>query len=265
MTPEDGWQATSPDGDTLVQAYVRGFTGWLAELGPAVGARTLVDDDVVAMDTGSDFFLANGAMLRRPCRESDLAALAARVADFYAEDSGGPWALFSPFPLRDATVPGLHLEGHPPFMVRPPGGSAPLPPEGLEIREAHGESALADFAEALAGYPAPDAQVFAHPGMLTPPGTHVYVGHVDGRPVACAAAHVTDPCVHVEWVATHEHVRGRGFGAAVTWRATLADPDKPAVLLASDPGQPVYARMGYLRITRFTCWTGSRKPRQPAP
>jgi len=258
VIPEDGWQSTSPEGDTLVQAYVRGFTGWLAELGPALGARTLVDDDVVAMDSGSGFFLANGAMLRRPCRESDLPALAARVADFYAEAAGGPWALFSPFPLRDATVAGLNLEGHPPLMVRPPGGAPAPAPADLEIREADTVEGLADFAEALAGYPAPDAEVFTHPGMLTPPGTHVYVGYAEGRPVTCAAARVGDHCVNVEWVATHEQARGRGYGAAVTWCATLADPAKPAALLASDPGQPVYARMGYLRITRFTCWTGAR-------
>jgi hypothetical protein len=52
-------------------------------------------------------------------------------------------------------------------------------------------------------------------------------------------------------------VRGRGFGAAVTWAATLADPAKPAVLIASDPGRPVYERMGYLRLMRLTMWGGT--------
>ncbi|MGZ4736842.1 MAG: GNAT family N-acetyltransferase, partial [Acidimicrobiia bacterium] len=65
---------------------------------------------------------------------------------------------------------------------------------------------------------------------------------------------VNDVCVDVEWVATHEDVRGRGFGAAVTWAATLAAPDTPAVLIASDPGQPVYERMGYVRLMRLTMW-----------
>jgi hypothetical protein len=253
---EDGWQPDTPEGDTLLHAYVRGFTGWLADLGHRLGVRTLVDEDVVAMDTGSGFFLANGAMLRRPC--ADVRALGARLTDFYAAEPGGPWALFSPFALRDPDVPGLDLAGHPPFMVRPAGGDAPVDPEGLVIEEARDAAALADFAAALSGYPAPDADVFARPGLLEAPGTRIFVGYSDGRPVACAAAHVTDPCVHVEWVAAHEDVRGRGFGAAVTWRATLADPSKPAVLLASDSGQPVYARMGYLRLSRFTCWTGTR-------
>jgi len=32
------------------------------------------------------------------------------------------------------------------------------------------------------------------------------------------------------------------------------------MLIASDPGQPVYERMGYLRLSRFTLWVGARKP-----
>jgi hypothetical protein len=47
---------------------------------------------------------------------------------------------------------------------------------------------------------------------------------------------------------------GRGAGAAVTWAATLANADKPALLVASDEGRPVYARMGYRAIERWTAW-----------
>ena len=46
----------------------------------------------------------------------------------------------------------------------------------------------------------------------------------------------------------------RGVGAAVTWAATLADPDLPAVLIASDDGAGVYREMGYLPVTRWTLW-----------
>ena len=43
-----------------------------------------------------------------------------------------------------------------------------------------------------------------------------------------------------EMVATGPDARGRGYGAAVTARATFADPGQPAVLIASDDGRPVY-------------------------
>jgi GNAT superfamily N-acetyltransferase len=115
---------------------------------------------------------------------------------------------------------------------------------------------MADFATALEGYPAPHTDVFADARLVEVPGMHFYVGYVDGRPVACSAAHVTGACVDVEYVAAHADVRGRGIGAALTWAATMADPAQPAVLIASDPGQPVYEKMGYLRTMRLTMWGG---------
>jgi hypothetical protein len=33
---------------------------------------------------------------------------------------------------------------------------------------------------------------------------------------------------------------------------------KPAILIASDLGQPVYERMGYLQLSRLTLWIGRR-------
>jgi hypothetical protein len=125
------------------------------------------------------------------------------------------------------------------------------------VREAASESDMADFAYALEGYPAPDAGAFADARLLEVPGMHFWVGYLDGRPIACSAAHVSDACVDVEFIAAREEARGRGIGKAMTWRATLADPTKPAVLIASDPGQPVYEAMGYLRVQRMTMWGGS--------
>ena len=40
----------------------------------------------------------------------------------------------------------------------------------------------------------------------------------------------------------------------MTWAATLSQPDRPAVLIASDDGRPVYERMGYVAIERWTAW-----------
>lgn len=54
--------------------------------------------------------------------------------------------------------------------------------------------------------------------------------------------------------------RGRGAGAAVTWAATLADPEVPAVLVASDDGRPTYERMGYLPLERWTAWLRPIRP-----
>jgi GNAT superfamily N-acetyltransferase len=252
---EDGWTHATPETDSLLRSYVLGFADLLRDMGAALGGRVHEDDDVVAVDIGSDFFLANGAILRRPVRDDALPGVLARLHRFYADGPGVGWMLVSAWPIPP--LDGMGLIGHPPFMLRAPGGDAPPPPAGLVVREARDAAGLTDFARALEGYPATGTEVFADPRLLEIPGLRIWVGYLEDRPVACAGAHVTEGCVDVEYVATHEDVRGRGFGAAVTWAATLADPAKPAVLIASDPGQPVYERMGYQKLMRLTMWAGA--------
>lgn len=252
---EDGWSADASETDSLLRGYVHGFADMMAGIGRAVGGRVLETDAVVAIDTGADFFLANGAALRHPVRDDALPELVDQLFEFYAAGPGVGWVLMSAWPIPP--IARMGLVGHPPFMIRAAGGSAPPLPEGLEIRRAANGDDMNDFARALEGYPAPHTEVFADARLVDLPGMHWYTGYADGEPVACSAAHVSDACVDVEFVAAHDRVRGRGIGAALTWAATLADPSKPAVLIASDPGQPVYERMGYLRVMRLTMWGGS--------
>jgi GNAT superfamily N-acetyltransferase len=254
-TLEDGWTRDAPERDSLLRGYVVGFADMLSEMGRAMGGRVYEDDDAVALDIGADFVFANGAVLRRPVRDADLPQLVDRLHRFYAAGTGVSWMLLSAWPTP--AIKSMFLIGHPPFMLRGAGGEAPPLPPGLVVREALDEAGMVDFARALEGYPATGTEVFADARMLEVPGLRVWVGYLDGRPVACAGAHVNEVCVDVEWVATHEDARGRGFGAALTWAATLAGPTKPAVLIASDPGQPVYERMGYLRLMRLTMWGAS--------
>jgi hypothetical protein len=58
----------------------------------------------------------------------------------------------------------------------------------------------------------------------------------------------------VEYVAALPAARGQGAASAATWAATLSEPDLPAVLVASDDGRPLYERMGYVAIERWTVW-----------
>ncbi len=253
-TLEDGWGATTPESDSLLRGFVNGFGNLISAVARATGARMLEDDDVIAVDSGTEFFLANGAVLRHPLRDADLPAVIERLHEFFAAGAGVAWMLLSAWPTPP--IDGMGLIGHPPLMLRPAGGEPPATPPGLVVREVVDGTGMADFARALAGYPAPQTEVFANQGIVDQPGLRFWVGYLDDRPVACAGAHVTDVCNEVEYVAAHEDVRGRGIGAAVTWAATLADPAKPAMLIASDPGQPVYERMGYLRLMRMTMWGG---------
>lgn len=257
---EDGWRDDTAADDTILRSTIGGFADWMVDLGIATGARHLDDAEVGALDAGSEFFLANTAVLRRPVRDAAWPGLVDRLDGFFRGGPGGPWTLFSAWPTPDVRAEGLDLVGHPPLMVRPAGGVLTPDPDGLTVAEVHDATTVADFARALAeSYPAPDAGVFADPAVLRTPGTRMWVGYVDGRPVATSATHPAAGCNVVEFISAHPDVRGRGIGAAVTRRATLADPLLPASLVASDLGRPVYARMGFLTITRFTVWSGKRQ------
>ncbi len=87
---------------------------------------------------------------------------------------------------------------------------------------------------------------------------HIFVGYTEREAVVTAAAYVSDHAVDVTLVTCRTEARGRGFGRALTQAAVDADPAKPAMLLASDDGQPVYRSMGFRTMTRFTLWVGPR-------
>jgi GNAT superfamily N-acetyltransferase len=101
------------------------------------------------------------------------------------------------------------------------------------------------------GFPAPYSP--APPALLGGPA-RFWLAWADGEPVGTALSYVAHGVVDVEAVATLPGHRRRGIGAALTWAATLADPDLPAVLMASDDGVGVYREMGYLPVTRWTPW-----------
>ena len=88
---------------------------------------------------------------------------------------------------------------------------------------------------------------------------HFYVGYEGDRPVSTAAAWVGERLSLVEMVATRPECRGRGYGAALTSSALLTDYTRWAVLLASDPGRPVYEMLGFFPLVRFTLWVGNRR------
>ncbi|MFN2504017.1 MAG: GNAT family N-acetyltransferase, partial [Acidimicrobiales bacterium] len=224
------------------------------------GGRVRLDERLSLADTGSPTFFFNNAFLLRPPVHEPFDAVLREVETFFDSRPGGGVLLFSPWPTGVATRPGWELTGHPPVMFRPPGGEPPPPSAGLRIQEVTDDELLSAFESVLvAGFPMDDVRP-ATPGclldgrVLEDGAFRCWIGSVDGRPVAAAAAHIGPDVVTVDWVTTLEEFRGRGYGAAVTWAAVRAEPRLPAVLIASDPGRPVYERMGFLALVRLTAW-----------
>jgi GNAT superfamily N-acetyltransferase len=204
--------------------------------------------------------LFNNAVLMRPLDAARAEQVAADLMGFFA-GAGGPYSMFCPFP---AEVPGLTIAGHPPLMLRAAGGAPPPVPPELEIRAADTREELEEYERVLVdGFPLEEMQpwrpgVAFHPANLHVPGVQFFVGRVDGTPVTCASSIIGCGVNHVEFVATMPDARGKGYGAAVTWAATMADPSLHALLIASDMGRPVYERMGYLTLMRWTLLVGQR-------
>ena len=242
--------------------------GW-EELVRAIGGRTETWEEAWLADAASPNPFLNAVTLTRPLREDEADAFTARLEAFFAQrPSGGPWLIWSGWPTPDLSRLGYVLWGHPPVMVRPPGGEAPAPPPELRIVEARDAAELVAIERAFVeGYPALGVEHLL-PGAVFPASLlsgpfRFWAGYVENDLVSVAAALVCEDQVDVAFVATQPHARRRGYGAALTWVATMAEPSLPAVLEASDDGRPVYARMGYRDVGRMSLWERPRDPSHP--
>lgn len=262
---ETGCGPGTPPGDNASNDYAQGLAAGYLALSRARGEAVLDDGLLAAGDAGSPSAFGNIAVVRRPLDEPGWGAAAQQLAAFYGGRPGGDYLVFSPWPTPDLRPAGLTLAGHPPLMLRAPAPLAAPAPEGVEVRAVRDEAGAADWERTLVdGFPLTELQpcragCVLPPVALEAPGWRHWVAYLDDRPVACASAHVVPGRhVDVEFVATVAAARGRGIGGAVTAAATLADPGLPAMLLASDPGRPVYERLGYRAVVRYTLWIGHR-------
>jgi len=259
----DGWDPGLPAADNLIKEYVLGYADLMEAIAGALGWPSVRNDRFVAIDAGTPFPWQNCVVPLRPFGTDEVDDVVGEAESFFRSREGGPFLLWGGFPVPDLAARGWTLMGHPPLMLRPVGGEAPPPPDGLEVSRVRTAADLEEFTTTLVeAFPVPELAGIPLGGYAPPlldiAGWNLWVGRLEGRPVATAAAWVHGGLVDVEWISARPEARGRGVGAAVTWTATMADSTRPAMLIASDLGQPVYARMGYLRVTRFTLWVGSR-------
>ncbi len=257
---ETGWFADTPVDDSLTRQFVIADGEWMESCALAAGQAMLRTDDFIAVDDHSPDLLLNTGILLRPVTPERAADVAADLLRFF-DAAGGPFSMFCPWPTE---LPGLTAAGFPPLLLRVPGGERPPTPPELTIEEATTRDGLNDYERVLVdGFPLESLQPWRagavfHPATLHVPGTRFFVGRVEGRPVSVAMSIAGCGVNHVEFVATLPDARGHGYGAAVTWEATLAEPDLPAMLIATDMGRPVYERMGYVTLNRWTFLMGER-------
>jgi GNAT superfamily N-acetyltransferase len=259
---EDGRHAQTPTGDNLVQAYVRNDAEWMLSTAERAGNATLRTEDLVAIDAGVSYLFFNQVLLLQPVAAGRAEEVAAAIVGFFGSRDGSAFSTFSPWPVPP--LPGITVDGYPPLMLRPAGGAAPAPPPELVIRPVESSDDLAAYEQVVVdGFglesQGPHRRGSALDATATAvDGVRCFLGTVEGRAVSGAMSIASHGVNHVELVATLPDARGHGYGEALTWAATMAAPEVPAMLVASDMGRPVYERMGYLTLYRWTFLVGQR-------
>lgn len=260
-----GWEPDTPVTDSLLRRFL---VNWIASIeahGMPLGGRSLRRDDLAAVDVGRPSVGANVTTLLAPLFSEGTAEVMAALDDFYGFSTdalAGTVFLFSPWPTPDLRPHGWSLVAHLPLMLHPAGGVVPPPPAGLRIEEVRDTESLRAFEVVIVRGFAPEVEgdpgAAFDAGMLTDKRWRLWVGWEGDRPVSAAATFVAAGINDVTLVATVPEARHRGYGAALTWRATLADPTLPSLLIATAEGRPVYERMGYLSLFRFALWSRDR-------
>lgn len=170
------------------------------------------------------------------------------------ESEVGRWALT--YHLRAATSdPGMVLDPIPPI---------PALPAGLVVRGVTSAAGLRDFEQVW-------CVAFRIPRWIFPfllpevPGddpefgaqNRLFVGYAEQRPVACSSVTVVERVATLFSVGTVPGARGRGYGAALTWKAVEVGRSlgaDVAYLAASQMGYGVYEKMGFRRVAEYPTW-----------
>ena len=209
--------------------------------------------DLVSANCGAPFSQFNLAILKPPLL--DLAAAIERGEQYFAA-RGLPFRFSVRSDFRERCARRLSDAGYcetaplPSMLLREIPPTPALPPE-LEIRAVRSPADAEQFravAERGFGMPAGMGSLALSAAVIEHPDTELYLGCVEGVPVATTLLQMSNRVAGIYFVACEEGQRRRGYGEALTWAGIAGGAARGATiasLQASELGRPVYARMGF--------------------
>ena len=169
---------------------------------------------------------------------------------------------------------GLAALASPPAMFctrRLPDEPAPAGTRLERVRDSAGLEAFREVSTAAwATYGIPEsatAAIFGRLGMVAGEHVHAVVAFDGTTPLSCALVLLSHGIGGVYWVGTSPAGRRRGLAEACTRAVTNIGFDLGArmvTLQASPMGDPIYRRLGYRQIGRYSLYFAS-PPREGAP
>ena len=222
---------------------------------------------VVTILTGLPFTWFNQVLVEHDDATPD--AVLAAVAE--ARRRGGSFVVRLRDGIDDRFIPVLAAAG-----LAPAGPEGPMPgmaafpidhdalarhaAPGLDIRRVTDPAGIAVHCDTVTAGFGSDPSVAlgtACPDLLDRAECVVYVGYVDGSPVASGMGWRTARTVGVYSISTIEPARRRGYGAAMTARVVadgVAAGCDVAALQASEMGRPIYERLGFRTVVRYVAY-----------
>lgn len=142
-----------------------------------------------------------------------------------------------------------------PLMLRRPGGVAPANGEGTRVVLVADQEALVQAERVIVdGFPRPALQPYRPARMLPPqvlatPGWRIWLAYRYGRPAAACCTYDDGAALGVYWLAALPEHRSAGLGRAIMCAALTVGAGRPAVLVATAAGTPLYSSLGFAAVS----------------
>lgn len=254
-----GWEPGLPPEDTVLRRFLLHLAEYYASAAAAAGAPTVRRPEMVVADLRRPSGFFNSAVLLQPPAPDRWDSVLETVDEAFAGGTGDAY-LWSAWPTPDLRPRGWQLMGHPPLLVRQPGGLLPPAAPGLEIREVRDPAGLEDWAGvAVDGFPLDELSPY-RPGSLLDERIlrdrrwRFWVGYEDGWPVSIGTLFVSHGLAQLALGVSLPRARGRGFWYALVRERLRAETGLLSGGVFSDDSRPGIERLGYLPIVRLTLW-----------